>query len=847
VKAGASTVPADGVQRPSVSPLLWVSAAAWLGAWAGTECALLAWRGTFAQAGLIGWAGVAACAAWGVIGRRSRWRLLIVAIGVGLLVSLLHAMWLVNGAARAEAAGPVAWDGVVSADPTVGAFGTTVDLRLDGGPASGAAVALSWPEGVSPPGFGRRVHVWARMRVADPAQAWAPSAFRRAAILSGKPWRVESLGWDGPVLGPVAHWREGSLARLASVGDRGSGLVASMVFADRSAAATPAVEDAKAAGVAWLVTLSGLHLAVLVVLADKLAALIGLGTRGRAGASLVVIVLLALICGGRIALLRAAIVAGCTVVARVMGRRRDVTAAIGFAVLALLAVDPSSAEDVGLLLGVLAVSGIALLGGWASAWLRPVLGRSVARLLGASIVAQIAVAPIAASLFGAIGLLGPVVLVVSLPFVEAAVVAAATAALLPTALAAPATGLMRLACVAADVSAAIWRWAASVPGAQVPVAGVAWWAWAAWAAAPALVWWRWPRPRRSARVRAVAVAAAALVAIAALAPGGGGPAIIVMDVGQGDAVLVRDGAHTLLVDTGPDPAALRRALARNGVHSLDGVVLTHPHADHIDGLAGLAGVTRPAWIGVPDVVDPAVEQLARECASRTGSVVRLHRDMTWRVGETTVRVLWPCGGERLLAANDTSVVLLLSRASPAAILMGDAEERAQRGAMDAFSGEVPIMKVAHHGSVNGALPETLAVWRPRVALISCGTGNPFGHPHRGALSALAGVGARVHRTDLEGDLAWSVDGVGVCDNRMVSAAAAPAVPRGERRWPQTISPTSSLSTSSTAPRSCCWSAPSRDFVSASRPSPTSTSTWRRSTAIRPPPTTSSMRPTRCRS
>ena len=858
------------MSRPSISPLAWAGLAAWGASRVGTELALLSWSSSTWHALAVGWLAVLCCCVGLAICRRTTIRIVAGAAAAALIVALAHGAWLGATSSALEARGVCEWHATVCADPLDGQFGVSIPVRLDDTPW-GLTVLSNWPKGEPVPRYGQRVVLSGRLRCALRGLPASGDAFRSGELVRCTPWRVRIGGWAGQPLGAIASWRAASVERLRRIGGTGAEALSSMLFRTPSAGAgVAALQDAKIAGVAWAITTSGLHLAVIVLLVDRLGALVGLQRRGRAILNVVVLGIVTVAAGLRVSLLRAALAASATVLARLCGRRRDATAALG-AILVLFAVfDPQAATDVGLALGVIAVGAIALFSVLATSWLRPVVGRGLSRALGTSAVAQVAVAPLAAALFGGVSLVGPVALLLSAPLVAGAVTLGFAGAAGAAVWGGAGDTLLRLGSVVADVCARIWSLLAGLPHAFAAVPTVPWWVGAVWIAGAVGLWLWWPRPRRASRVRIGIVAIAVLLALSGSRAAPLTCGVEVMDVGQGDSILIRDGAHAVLVDTGPDPVVLRQALVRAGVSALDGLVLTHPHADHVGGLDGLAGIARPGWIGLPDVGDPSVEALARRCADRSDKVVRLHRDMAFEVGDTKVRVLWPTGGETGLQANDMSVVLLVERGGRRAILLGDAEEQAQRGALDAWSSPVEMLKVGHHGSRNGTVPSAVAVWRPKIALISVGAGNPFGHPHREALDALAAVGAVVHRTDLEGDLVWdlsaaagpvmaaaprSVTPIGLrvalplCDNLSPGVAHATSArsDRSDEPWPPATSPTSSPSTSSTALSRCCWNAPRSGSGTVWPPWPISTSTWRPSTARPPPRTMSSTPPTLCRS
>ena len=487
----------------------------------------------------------------------------------------------------------------------------------------------------------------------------------RERSLSGSPWRADEGGWAPQPLGAVAAWRQAALARLREIGGDGAGVVASMVFGDRGAiAGTAAEEDARTAGVAWALVASGLHLGVAVLLAERVAGMLGCTRRGRAVAALCALAVFALACGLRVSLMRAALVATTAALARLLGRRRDGTAAVGIAVLVLVIVDPPAASDVGLLLGVLAVTAISVFGGLGVA-----VDRSADRTAprrGAGVLLRRATRcragrrrPCSAPW----ALLGPFALAVSVPAVQAAVMTGCAGALVLPMWAAGGTAALRAAAVAASAALAVWRTVARPSGSRRcrrrravvgvgcvggRVPGGCGCGGRAHAGRRARGRSRWSEPR--------------LLAVLVLVPMPLRPGITVLDVGQGDAILVRDGGHALLVDTGPDAGGrcAGRSRERGSAASTGSCSRTRTRTISAAwrawrGSRGRDGSVSPTW------TMPRIDALARDCARRANAVVRLRRDMTWQVGETRVRVLWPSGGERRLDANDTSVVLLLER------------------------------------------------------------------------------------------------------------------------------------------------------------------------------------------
>jgi competence protein ComEC len=234
--------------------------------------------------------------------------------------------------------------------------------------------------------------------------------------------------------------------------------------------------------------------------------------------------------------------------------------------------------------------------------------------------------------------------------------------------------------------------------------------------------------------------------------------MVACDVGQGDAlVLDAGGAGAVVVDAGPDPGLVDRCLRDLGVERVALVVLTHLHADHVEGLPGVLRGRSVGEVQIGPYDEPAPElarvlRWTRQASVPVSRAVAGERD---RVGPLRWQVVWPLRiieGEGS-APNNASVVMLAWRGDVRMLLTGDIEPAAQRALMVRWTvPEVDVLKVAHHGSAYQE-QRLLDAARPRVALVSVGADNDYGHPATSTLSALARAGAVVGRTDRDGSLA----------------------------------------------------------------------------------------------
>ncbi|MET0236299.1 MAG: DNA internalization-related competence protein ComEC/Rec2 [Kibdelosporangium sp.] len=589
---------------------------------------------------------------------------------------------------------------------------------------------------------------------------------------------------QAPMWQRAAEDMRAGLRRVAGVlSPDSAGLLPALVAGDTSALPHRVVEEFRAAGMAHLLAVSGANLAIVGVATLLLLRALRLGPRWCAAGAGLTLAGFVVLAGPEPSVLRAAVMGGVGLLALVVGRERSALPALAASVIVLVLHDPAMAMSIGFVLSVLATGALVLV---ATRWSRSLTGRGVPRLVAEALAvpaaAHLATAPVVAGMSGKVSLVAVGANLLAAPVVAPATVLGLLAALVAGPVPWLAELFVRLAGPELSWMVFVGRRAAAIPGAAIDWPS-GWWGGVLLAvvlAVGVLV-----LRRRRWRVLVIAMLAGLLVVLVpvkVLTPGWppSGWSAVACDVGQGDAVVLAtdEPGRAVLVDTGPDPGAVAGCLDRLGVDRIPLVILSHLHADHVGGLSAVLGEHEVGAVAVGSGRLPAwAWRQVRSEAERTRVPVlwlTVGQRLEWP--GLTIEVLGPRyadtrqeGEASGTEINNTSLVMRASTRSGRVLLTGDVELGAQADLLDTGADlRADVLKMPHHGS-RYVVPEFVDAVRPRIALISVGTGNRYGHPNPSTLARLAARGTAVLRTDKDGDVA-------VADQLLVVRRGAPRGP-----------------------------------------------------------------------
>ena len=671
------------------------------------------------------------------------------ALGIGLATAA-SLSWVASWQARCDAVmashlGSVSF--TVRGDPSINAYGTsiTADVRSPDGRVLGA-VRLSSDDAYED---GDVLRLLARLEPLGESD-WARSRFMKGEVASVQAIRVRSAE-PQEAFDPIRAVRKLALAAIEPERDDARALIAGIVCGRTTELnRTAASDDFATAGLTHLVAVSGSHLAFIALLLE--AVLRRLQTRPAFRAALLLSVMAAYVVftGCAASAVRSVLMVGCALATGLGARRAHPLSGLALTALVLVLLNPSVTFDLGFQLSAASVLFILVFGRYLAHFIaRLGMPAAIAEALSLTLAAQWATVPLTVPVFDQLSLVAPFANLLAGPVMSALLVMGLV--IVPICAVVPPLGLLMVVPDAlARVSIFLGNLLAGIPFAALPVSlssvqlypcyGVAllvyvlWRDWKCWQLVAAVA-------------GAVLVLGGHLLRWTVFAP----VAITVLDVGQADAILVRDGASSMLVDAGVDEAVVE-ALARNHVYRLDAVAVTHWDRDHWGGLPDVLASVSVGRLIVPEGAADAMPPEVR--AAFSGEVVEMSRGDGLRVGAFDCQMVWP---REAVAGDENADSLVLSvfyaenGARLSALLTGDTE-RDELATYAPEVGDIDVLKVGHHGSKVSVSAEALDVLDPELAVASAGEGNSYGHPSDECIEAVAASGTAFLSTIEAGDV-----------------------------------------------------------------------------------------------
>ena len=516
------------------------------------------------------------------------------------------------------------------------------------------------------------------------------------------------------------------LRAASGTGDSGA-LIPGMVLGDTSLQSATFKNEMRRSGLTHLVAVSGANFAIVSTFILYLMQFIFRKIPLRLGATAIFLIAFIALVRPSPSVLRAAAMAAVLLIAQGTHRGRDSLPALGFAIAAVVVADPWQVRDPGFALSVLATAGLLIAAPRLVEKFSTVMPKSLAIVIATPLAATLFCAPVIVAISGQLSLLSIVANVLVAFAVAPITILGFVAALISPVL--PALSQLLLWCV--KPLAAFVAWVASVIS-DYSVISLATGAKSFFLVVSVIALGYFLNRK------IVITGLLILIAISWLLrfPGSDWQ-VANCDVGQGDSMVVNLGDHrAIVIDTGPDSIAEDRCLHQLGVKTIELLILTHVHADHVGGVDGAIRdrTVITQWFG----------------NVRAGTRATFHSDR----GPVTVDVLWPQGqwaDEQMSDPNNSSIAIVL-RAPDFSLFAGGDMEPESQSQIAGIVGHVDIYKVCHHGSrfQDESLTRALS---PTISVISVGEGNSYGHPAPETIQSLTRLGSRVLRTDLDGAIA----------------------------------------------------------------------------------------------
>ena len=540
----------------------------------------------------------------------------------------------------------------------------------------------------------------------------------------------------------------------------GGALIPGLVEGDTSLEKSGFISDMRRSGLTHLTAVSGENFAIVAAFMMWLTQWFIRRQRLRLLVTAIVLLGFIFLVRPSPSVMRATVMTAVMLIGKARGTRTSALPSLGLAIALLIVIDPFQAIDPGFALSVMATAGILLLSPPISIFLgRWIHHPRLVELISLPVSATILCTPVIVAISGQLSLVSiPANMLVALVVAPVTVVGF-IAALIP--MNGFAHFLLVLVNPISEWVALVAQHCARSPVLLLPKSFIG-----AGLAVGLIVLIRFKYWKTIGACTALAV-----IAFSAVGSGwpGSGWRVVNCDVGQGDGLVINLGNHSgIVIDTGPDPLLMDKCLHALQISTIPLIVLTHYHADHVTGLPAVLAGRHIGSVWITNLNQPAAEYAMTMRALESIRPVVVHQGEVATypssLGSITLKVLWPQTTQDHFVSlpgdgsgiNNSSIALDITMGKLRMFAGGDIEPPAQDAIVQShLASPVDILKVSHHGSAYQDL-DLLNLLKPKVALISVGLGNPYGHPAPSTIAALQARGVRVYRTDVDG--AISVDG-----------------------------------------------------------------------------------------
>ena len=574
-----------------------------------------------------------------------------------------------------------------------------------------------------------------------------------------------------PEVGFISYLRERFLLSLNGVNSDASGLVAGLTIGERSLLSEAVEAEMKTLSLTHLVAVSGANLAIIVGAIYFLCAGLGLPRNIRYLTALIAMSGYVLLVGPESSVIRAATMALFVMVGLWLGRGSSALNSLSLAIVVLLMVDPGLATDIGFALSAFATAGLLIMAAPMFEWLRQYLPDVVAMGVAASASAQLFTTPVLLVLQPSIPLYSVLANLMVEPVVAPITILGILSVLVSVVNIPLAGGVSYLASLMANWIVIVAQELSSWPAARLHFVKGAFGILLV-ALVVALLALSFGIFKPAARQLRITAALTSLLAISWSATDqirhtnfASDSALLVCDVGQGDALVLRDSGQVVLVDVGGQDELIDKCLSNAGVDRIDLLVLTHFDADHVAGIRGALQNREVGLVLVSGFEDdrPLVSIVHQELAS-AGALIEIGRTgLVGNLGRFHWKILQPSSNAvESSDSNDASLIFAAWDDTYSVLALGDLGESGQLRLMRNAAHDLAILrsrnlivKVAHHGSADQST-ELYEYLSPVAGIFSVGK-NDYGHPAPSALSMLERTGATVLRTDQLGPIALDLE------------------------------------------------------------------------------------------